>query len=513
MNEKLVPLQMKFRQALPTVRGNIDYTIFREQLERISELLEKSGIEKEFMLYAIDQAEKNSKKEWKKKNKGRKKKKPWKSFSMKEYQRIQQWAQKALRCTIARKLTQEVFRDFTTRLADSQLLQKFCMVDDLGFIRVPSKSQLQRNEAEVPEPFLRTLIAQLNQSASQKGTALNFENEISLDDLFIDSTCLMANVHFPTDWVLLRDAVRTLMKAVLLIRKAGLKNRMDPPESFLNQINKHCMQMTQCRRKKEGKKAGKRVLRKMKALVKVVEQHAKKHRRLLTKQWKTTELTKGKKDQIIKRIDNVLGQLPAAQKQAHERIIGERQVDNEEKILSLYEPDIHVIVRGKAGATVEFGNTLFMAEQTDGLIVDWKLYRDSAPHDAKCLPESLERMKKMYKAYVPGNVTGDRGFFSKKNQLLLKEQQIKDHLCPRPVSEYQERLRDEDFSKHQKRRAQTEGRIGILKNVFLETSFRSKGFENRERDVAWGVLTHNLWALCRLPQVVEIEEEPLLLAA
>jgi len=32
-----------------------------------------------------------------------------------------------------------------------------------------------------------------------------------------------------------------------------------------------------------------------------------------------------------------------------------------------------VIVRGKAGAQVEFGNSLFLAEQCDGYIVDHEL--------------------------------------------------------------------------------------------------------------------------------------------
>ncbi len=509
MNNKLVPLQMKFRQELPHVRGNIDYTIFSDQFERISELIEKSGIEKEFMLTAIAHADSLARKEWEQNNTDEKA--TWKGLKVKQYQEIQQWAQQTLRCAIARKLCQESFRIFTTHLADSPVLQKFCMINDLGCIRVPSKSQLQRGESQIPEALLRRLIALLNQSANG-ADGLNLKNEISMVDLLMDSTCLPTNIHFPTDWVLLRDAVRTLMKAVLLIRKAGLKNRMESPKYFMNQMNKHCMQMTHSRHKKDGKKERKQVLRAMKSLVKVVEQHANAHRELLATQWETTKLTAGQKDQIIKRIDNILSQLPAAKKQAHERIIGERQVDNDEKILSLYEPDVHVIVRGKAGAMVEFGNTLFMAEQQDGLIVDWKLYRDSAPADSKCLPESLDRMKSMYPDYVPGSVTGDRGFFSKKNQLLLTGQNITDHVCPRPIAECQEKFKDSDFAKHQKRRAQTEGRIGILKNNFLETSIRSKGFESRERDIAWGILAHNLWVLCRQTQSAQIEE-PLLLAA
>ena len=42
-----------------------------------------------------------------------------------------------------------------------------------------------------------------------------------------------------------------------------------------------------------------------------------------------------------------------------------------DKILSLYEQDVRILVRGKAGAEVEFGNALYLAEQADGLIVDY----------------------------------------------------------------------------------------------------------------------------------------------
>ncbi len=50
--------------------------------------------------------------------------------------------------------------------------------------------------------------------------------------------------------------------------------------------------------------------------------------------------------------------MPETIQQAHERIIGERKVLNQDKILSLYEKNIYVIVRGKANAEVEFGNIL-----------------------------------------------------------------------------------------------------------------------------------------------------------
>ena len=59
-------------------------------------------------------------------------------------------------------------------------------------------------------------------------------------------------------------------------------------------------------------------------------------------------------------------------------------------------------------------------------------------------------------------------------------------------------MREEKFARLQRRRAQTEARIGILKRGFLGRPMRAKGFEHRELALAWGVLTHDLWVLARL---------------
>ena len=60
-----------------------------------------------------------------------------------------------------------------------------------------------------------------------------------------------------------------------------------------------------------------------------------------------------------------------------------------------------------------------------------------------------------------------------------------------------------------KRRAQTEGRIGILKNIFLQETPRAKGFENRALQVTWAVLAHNLLIAARKAAWKEAELAPL----
>jgi hypothetical protein len=255
--------------------------------------------------------------------------------------------------------------------------------------------------------------------------------------------------------------------------------------------------MTQQTRRAGRKKGRKRVLRQMKKLVGVVRGHARRHRELLDQQWQRTEWTRAQAEQVLRRIEGVLELLPRAQQQAHERIIGARPVPNAEKILSLYEPEVRVIVRGKAGAEVEFGNTVLLGENRQGLILDYEIFREGAPADSQILFGSLLRVREGTGRDV-GAVVTDRGFYSASNSRTLREGGTFDALCPRPPALLREKMKAEKFARLQRRRAQTEGRIGILKRNFLGRPMRAKGFAHRQLALAWGVLTHNLWMLARM---------------
>ena len=503
--KNIITFQQPLRQRLPEVIGNIDYTKFRETLERIEEIIELGDLDKIVGCYAVDVAEREAQQACKEQEVD------YEGMSHAWQVRILKTGRQALRCGIARHLIDEAYRPFSCRLADSSLLQHFCRLDTLGPIRVPSKSTLERYEKMIPEGLIREIIRQLVTAAAMPAVnaaaqPLGLEEEIDLDEYFLDSTCLKANIHFPVDWVLLRDATRTLMKAVNIIRREGLKNRMYEPAEFIKQMNKLCIQMSQTRgNRREGKRMRKMILRLMKKLIKKIRVHAERHKRLLESCWEQTNLSEGQAKQILKRMDKVLRQLPQAIRQAHERIIGERLVKNEDKILSLYEEDMHVIVRGKAGSAVEFGNTLLLGEQADGIILDWKLYQDQAPADSKMLRDSLQRLSDTYDGYQPQWVTSDRGFYSSANRRYLERAGIQDGMCPKSVTMLKDRLQDEQFCSHQRRRAQTEARIGILKNDFLGKPLRSKGYVSRDLSVAWAVLAHNLWVVARLPRAAEKE--------
>ena len=493
----VIPFQTELRPVLPTVRGNVDYRNFEEDLLRIDEILDLSGIERMFVALSLER---------------------WLAQSgqrvptAKEQSKFQLRSAQALRCLVLKQLLGEDVRGMSRRLAECPLFQWFCGIDRLEEIRVPSKSQLDRFFHWLPQEQLDQVIGRLIRAsatvtADGQTNGLRLANDLELDTVWMDSTCVEANVHYPIDWVLLRDATRTLMKATALIRRHGLKHRMQEPGYFLREMNRQCIAMSQAGKAEDSKKARKRVLRRMKAIVGVVQRHARRHRDLLDACWQETDWTRPEAERVLGGIDGILAQLPAALKQAHERIIGGRLVANEDKILSLYDKNLHVIVRGKAGVEVEFGNTLLIAEQAQGLVVDWKLHRESAPADSRQLGSSLERIESRVGSGVLKAVGGDRGFDSAANRELLAGKELFNGLCPRGVDELSRRRHGKRFGEVQRRRSQTEARISILKNDFFGRPMRAKGYEHRAMSVSWSVLAHNLWVLARLETLDEAENE------
>jgi hypothetical protein len=487
MASSIIPFELHLQPALPTVLGNIDYQHLRQQFHRIDELLIHSSLEKQFVQECFAQ--------WQAECAPR-------QPSAKAQLRFQEQSRRALRCNIARILLGEAFRDFAVRLADSPLLQSFCGLSRLDKIRVPSKSALERYNQWAPEAKVRELVGQLLRCGQQEAPKLQLQAALDLDAYFVDTTCVKSNIHFPVDWILFRDATRTLMKSVQLIRAQGLKHRMEEPKLFMSRMNRLCIEMSQARIQPDNQRRRKRIFRKIDKLVWVVRDHARRYRQQLEEQWEKTEWTRPKTEQVLRRMDNVLEQLPAARRQARQRILLQEPVKNENKILSLYEPQARVIVRHKAGAEVEFGNTLLLGESPAGLIVDWQLFAESAPADSRLLMKSIQRTEQSLGHKIK-MVGADRGFDSESNQTQLVNRKTYNAVCPRSNELLKERYRSWKFRAAQRRRAQTEGRVGIFKSNFLGSPLRSKGFNHRNVAVTWGVLTHNLWVMARLPELQE----------
>lgn len=474
-----VAIQSWLRPALTPVSANIDYARFKATLDDISEVLSDGRLEAQAIDLVLEDFE---------------------SSDPAARARRGRFAVEALRLEVLRHLLgMPSFREFSRTVCASDLLSDFCGVRHLDGIRGAAKSTLERRSKLFAEEQLRQLHRTLTELCGNADLSamIGLEEPIPMEVCLVDGTCLEANIHYPVDWILLRDVSLTLLKAIKLIREAGLPWRMpECPEALARAMNRLCIEMTHARGTKEAKKKRKNVLRRMKKLLRKIGAHAQRHRDRLDGDWSLTRFSRREADRVIERVDGKLGQIDQVIKQAHERIIGERPVANKDKILSVHEPDAHVIVRGKAGKTVEFGNTLIISENVDGYITDWKLYRETAPGEPEQLAESLQRQNGFDLDPIEAVCT-DRGFGTRQTRARLKALDIYDASCPRQIPLLSERMQEDRFKALQKRRGGTEARIAILTNRWLGGRLRAKGHAHRARAVAWGVLGHNLWLVAR----------------
>jgi hypothetical protein len=245
--------------------GNVDYRERRRILERIDRELMMTGLEKRFVDKRVQMAEAQG------------------SLSARRMQNVIKHAIRALRCTLARLLLGDDLRGMAVGLAESALLQWFCRLDELDAVRVPAKSTLQRYENMITPQELKELNKMLIRYVADGVGAqkIELEHEVDLDRFFIDSTCVPANIHFPVDWTLLRDGAGTLLAAIILIRKHGLKHRIMEPAMLMRRMNLLCMEMTFARRRTDSAKARKMILRKLKKLTKMIRKHEERYHDLL----------------------------------------------------------------------------------------------------------------------------------------------------------------------------------------------------------------------------------------
>lgn len=487
-----ISFQSELRPELPVVDGPKEYREQRALFLRLDELFGFSGIEADFFRFSMAH-----------------RKIDLNQCTALEVESLSRGCVLALRSNVARMITGMAHRDFCIRLADSPLLQWFLQIGRVDGVTAFAKSTSDRFAHCIDANSINKINAKLIRLLqSDSGVDWGLDEALSFEEIFFDSTCLKAPIHYPIDWVLLRDATRTLTKSIARIRKSAQRCRMPKePLLFFSDMNTLCMKMTAKNRTKEGKKHRKKVFREMKTLLKRVQKHAQRHLDLLKVCGEETGLSAGVIQNIITQMEGILVQVPAVIKQAHERIIGGRKVVNKDKIFSLYDEDVQVIVRGKSNAEVEFGNNLWIGETRSGFIVDYLLEKEKTS-DAKQIEPAIKRLVEEQSLRIK-SVCGDRGVHSDANEEMLKSRGIDSWLCPRDVTDLSERLKEEpEFREGLKRRAGIEARISIVIRKFMGTPARAKGFENREMMVGWAVLSHNLWKLARLKQAEVPEELP-----
>jgi len=478
----ILPMQSRLDRPLEIVIGNRDYLDHLEDLNLISEMIRASGLEEKAMEYFVARAERNSAKQ----------------LSHSKTLTAQSNGLFILYSFILRKHLNLALRPYCHTLASSPLYQKFCGINRWVSARIPSMSKINSLENALSEKFIEEMSEMFNKNVVFNKTVavkLGFEDGFNIENLYMDSTCIKANIHYPVDWVLFRDLIRTSMLKVEKIREKGIKVRMpQQPNEYLSGINALCIKMHMAYRIKDAKKKRKSVFREMKRYLKTAMVHSKSHLDKFKEEWKEHGFSYPKACEIISVLEEIQDTYKEVISIAHKRIINEKIISADEKILSIYEEDVHIISKNKEDVKTEFGNTLQLVEQSDGLIVHYDLLKESTPGDPSLGIDSLKSIFSLYGSQNVKSIVADRGYDSKKIKKFVEElegAEIEYNVLPKNPIMLHEKMQDSEFKAHHKRRALTEAKVAHVKGI-ADNPMKQKGIRNKKLHMGMAVFTQNL---------------------
>lgn len=167
----------------------------------------------------------------------------------------------------------------------------------------------------------------------------------------------------------------------------------------------------------------------------------------------------------------------------------------DDRIVSIDQPHIRPIVRGKAGKPVEFGAKI-SASCRDGYVfldrISWDNYNESGE-----LITQIEAFKEANGCY-PESVHADKIYRTRANRAWCKERGIRLSGSPlgRPKKEV-DALRKKQAQSDEKIRNQIEGKFGVAKRRFSLDRVMTKLPETSETAIAITFLVMNLSHLLR----------------
>ena len=225
-------------------------------------------------------------------------------------------------------------------------------------------------------------------------------------NLLIDATCAPADIHYPTDTWLLNEA-REKLEEIMDVLHHPLSGKVKKPRNYREKARRDYLKFTKKRKpsKKDISKAISKQLRYIKRDIKIIEILAR-----------TSSLTLLSKQQY----KNLLVAQEIFRQQTLMHQTGVHRI--EDRIVSLSQPHIRPIVRGKAAADVEFGAKVTMSVK-DGLSFIETLSFDNY-NESETLIESAEKYKQRFGCY-PEAIMADKIFRNRENLKFCKNHHIR----------------------------------------------------------------------------------------
>jgi IS5 family transposase len=201
---------------------------------------------------------------------------------------------------------------------------------------------------------------------------------------------------------------------------------------------------------------------------------------------------RGRLARAVQDLDELLEATRQIATQTRQRLSGVTP-DGATRRVSLHDPDARPIAKGRLGKPVEFGHKAQVADNEDGVVLDYTVEAGN-PADAPQLEPAVERIKNRT-GRPPRTVTADRGYGEKRVDDALHDLGVRNVVIPRkgkPGAARQAEEHRRAFRRDIKWRTGIEGRISTLKRGYGWDRARLDTTEGAKIWTGHGVLTHNL---------------------
>lgn len=335
-------------------------------------------------------------------------------------------------------------------------------------------------------------IMAISDAIVSEGHELNPEAaETARADSFVVDTC----IHYPTESSLILDGVRKILEMCTPLAEeygvAGWRQHAHIWKKIKRAV-RNCERIAV----KKGANYKQRLKKEYQKLLKLSRKIVGRARELC----KVLELDEATPADVFgsHTLQAFIARTEQVQRTAKQRVVLGNQVDNNDKLFSMFEPHTQLYKRGKAGEPIQFGRLVLVFEDGAGFITHhYVMPRDL--QDADVAEEQLKIVQEKLGGRIE-RVSFDCGFHSPENQERLPK--IVEHVClPKPgkcQAAMQEAEADEEFFAARQNHPGVESAIGALQSGNGLERCRDHSERGFERYVALGILGRNLHKLGKM---------------
>lgn len=351
--------------------------------------------------------------------------------------------------------------------------------------------------------FTPEIANEINKLVVDFGHSFLFPKEQKLD-IRCDSFVFDTNVHFPTDFNLLKDSVRKMFSLGSNLANefkiSGWRETKSQLTKFRSQYNTLSkMRYSNSQREVQKERRRKEIEDAVRNYLKVAQAHLLKARTLhkcLNGKYHEFELHMDYTELFINQITR--------------RVLNGETIAPDEKVYSIFEPHTEWICKGKAGVRQELGVKVCIVEDQFGFILNHRImYKEQ---DKDIAFEMANDTQTLFPALR--SISFDKGFYSKKdqngnnNQSNIEALNVTAHLPVkgRRNKDTQKRESNEEFIVARKQHPAVESAINALESHGFDRC-PDKGTPNFERYAAMAISASNIHHIGAIIMARELEAE------